>query len=90
MPRFHSPLIEPDGRFSRIRLSDKNSRFRPREGVRPGTQADQTQFVVQVPVGESCQSPVLHLVLAHNHRRSLWQQCRSMARYAGLTGPRQK
>ena len=31
MPRFHSPLIEPGGRFSRTGLSDKNSRFRPRE-----------------------------------------------------------
>ena len=26
--RFHIPLIEPDRRISRIRLSDKNSRFR--------------------------------------------------------------
>ena len=31
MLRFHIPLIEPDVRFSRIRLSDKESRFRPRE-----------------------------------------------------------
>src|SRR3954451_5615552 len=63
MPRFHSPLIEPGGRFSRTGLSDKNSRVRPREAVRPGAQADQSQYVVQVPVGESCQSPVPHLVL---------------------------
>jgi hypothetical protein len=27
MLRFHFPLIEPDGRFSRIRLSDKESRL---------------------------------------------------------------
>ena len=26
--RFHIPLIEPDRQISRIRLSDKNSRFR--------------------------------------------------------------
>jgi hypothetical protein len=26
--RFHIPLIEPDMRISRIRLSDKSSRFR--------------------------------------------------------------
>src|SRR5450631_2243015 len=26
--RFHTPLIEPDMQISRIRLSDKNSRFR--------------------------------------------------------------
>jgi hypothetical protein len=29
-PRFHTPLIEPDWQISRIRLSDKMSRFRPR------------------------------------------------------------
>src|SRR5262245_7200720 len=28
--RFHIPLIEPDVQISRIRLSDKTSRFRPR------------------------------------------------------------
>src|SRR5258706_14436405 len=28
--RFHTPLIEPDRRLSRIRLSDKTSRLRPR------------------------------------------------------------
>jgi hypothetical protein len=28
--RFHIPLIEPDRRLSRIRLSDKTSRLRPR------------------------------------------------------------
>ena len=27
-PRFHTPLIEPDMQISRIRLSDKTSRFR--------------------------------------------------------------
>ena len=27
-PRFHTPLIEPDRQISRIRLSDKTSRFR--------------------------------------------------------------
>src|SRR5262249_43094773 len=35
MPRFHLPLIEPDRRVSRIRLSDKDSCLRPREGARP-------------------------------------------------------
>ena len=30
MLRFHLPLIKPDVRFSRIRLSDKDSCFRPR------------------------------------------------------------
>jgi hypothetical protein len=31
--RFHIPLIEPDGRISRIRLSDKTSRLHPRHVV---------------------------------------------------------
>jgi hypothetical protein len=35
MLRLHTPLFKPDRRFSRIRLSDKESRFRPREMARP-------------------------------------------------------
>jgi hypothetical protein len=31
MLRFHIPLIKPDVRFSRIRLSDRISRCRPRD-----------------------------------------------------------
>ena len=31
--RFHTPLIEPDVQISRIRLSDKTSRLRPRRVV---------------------------------------------------------
>ena|SRR5512140_2050990 len=50
--RFHSPLIEPGGRFSRTGLSDKNSYFRPRKALRPGAQAKQSQLVVQVLIGE--------------------------------------
>ena len=50
--RFHSPLIEPDGPFSGIRLSDKNSRFRPRKALREVAQANQAQHVVQVLIGE--------------------------------------
>ena len=34
MLRFHLPLIEPDGRISRIRLSDKDSCVRPQEAAR--------------------------------------------------------
>ena len=34
MLRFHLPLIEPDLQISRIRLSDKKSRFRPRKVAR--------------------------------------------------------
>jgi hypothetical protein len=33
--RFHIPLIEPDVRISRFRLSEKGSRCRPREIARP-------------------------------------------------------
>jgi hypothetical protein len=38
--RFHIPLIEPDGRISRFRLSEKGSRCRPRETARPPGKAD--------------------------------------------------
>jgi hypothetical protein len=38
--RFHIPLIEPDGRISRFRLSEKGSRGRPREMARPPAKAD--------------------------------------------------
>src|ERR1700739_4974518 len=44
--RFHIPLIEPDGRISRFRLSEKGSRCRPREMARPPAKADETQHVV--------------------------------------------
>ena len=48
--RFHIPLIKPDVRISRIRLSDKDSRGRPRESSRFGTQLDQAQLLIQVSV----------------------------------------
>jgi len=38
--RFHTPLIEPDVRISRFRLSEKGSRCRPREMARPPAKAD--------------------------------------------------
>jgi hypothetical protein len=37
-PRFQSSLVEPDRRISRIRLSDKTSRGRPRTGLGKGPQ----------------------------------------------------
>ena len=46
--RFHIPLIEPDVRFSRIRLSDKNSCFRTQEAASKLFQLDQSQRLVQV------------------------------------------
>jgi hypothetical protein len=33
MPRFPLPLIKPDVRIARIRLSDKASRDRPRDSL---------------------------------------------------------
>ena len=48
MLRFHIPLIKPDVRVSRIRLSDKGSCVRTRE-VTPGPpKSDQTEAKVQV------------------------------------------
>ncbi len=51
MVRFHIPLIEPDMRFSRIRLSDKGLRFCPREVARSAFQADQSQPLIEILVG---------------------------------------
>ena len=45
--RFHTPLIEPDVRIFRIRLSEKGSRCRPREITRPLSKADEAQHFVQ-------------------------------------------
>jgi len=39
--RLHTPLIEPDVRNDRIRLSEKVSRGRPRETARPHRKADE-------------------------------------------------
>ena len=61
--RFQTPLIEPDVRISRIRLSEKASRSRPREVGRPSGQADQAQHVVQVPVRPRPRARTPHLVL---------------------------
>jgi hypothetical protein len=40
MLRLHTPLIEPDRRFSRIRLSEKGSRVRPRKAAGPRGKTD--------------------------------------------------
>ena len=49
--RFHIPLIEPDVRFSRIRLSDKALRFRPREAAGQHGQSHQAERLGQILVG---------------------------------------
>src|SRR5271157_5235455 len=46
--RFHTPLIEPDGRLSRIRLSDKSSRLCPRLVVLKPGQTDEPEVPVKV------------------------------------------
>ena len=46
--RFHIPLIEPDWRISRIRLSDKTSRLRPRLAAPSRGQAYETVMPVEV------------------------------------------
>ncbi len=51
--RFHLPLIKPDVQISCIRLSDKDSCFRPRDVAVTQAQLDETKLVVQVFIGES-------------------------------------
>ena len=46
--RFHLPLIKPDVRISRIRLSDKGSCVRPRDVEISQTELDQAKLLVQV------------------------------------------
>src|SRR5215469_2161970 len=45
-------LIEPDRRISRIRLSEKGSRFRPRKAACPSSKLDQAQHLMQGGNGE--------------------------------------
>jgi len=45
--RFHIPLIEPDVRIPRFRLSEKGSRGRSREIARPLGKADDAQHLWQ-------------------------------------------
>ncbi len=51
--RFHIPLIEPDLRISRIRLSDKDSCVRPRKVARLHFQPGQAQTTVEGLVREA-------------------------------------
>jgi hypothetical protein len=61
--RFHIPLIEPDLRICRIRLSEKGSRCRPREIARPLVKADETQHFVQRCRRKPLGPRAYHLVL---------------------------
>jgi hypothetical protein len=49
--RFHLPLIKPDVRISRIRLSGKDSCFRPRNVAVAHAELDEAQFLVKVLIG---------------------------------------
>ena len=49
-PRFHTPLIEPDMRLSRIRLSDKLSCLRTRQVTHQPRQPNQFQGLVEILV----------------------------------------
>src|SRR6202162_6061662 len=62
--RFHIPLIEPDRRISRIRLSDKTSRLHPRHVVPKPGQAYETEVPVEVRewISPALASPDLVLV----------------------------
>ena len=46
--RFHTPLIEPDMQISRIRLSDKPSRFRPRHVMPKPAQTYEPEVPVEM------------------------------------------
>ena len=46
--RFHTPLIEPDVRIARIRLSDKTSRLRPRHVVSKPAQTNEPEVPIEV------------------------------------------
>ena len=51
--RFHLPLIKPDVRISRIRLSDKDSHLRPRKVARTLAEPYEPEPLVQVFVWEA-------------------------------------
>ena len=61
--RFHIPLIKPDVRVSRNRLSDKDARVRSREVTLRPTQSNQAKLKVQVFGRESWQPGPSYLVL---------------------------
>ena len=48
VPRLHIPLIEPDMRNWRIRLSDRTSCFRPRKVLRKHRQTDEPKLLVEM------------------------------------------
>ena len=61
--RFQSPLIEPDMRISRSRLSDKTAGVRPRKGLGEGFALHEPQPSVEVRVREAGEAVTPDLVL---------------------------
>ena len=60
--RFHRPLIKPDVRYSRIRLSDRVSCVRPREARRELCKTQEFQFLMEILVRVACGSLTRRLV----------------------------
>ena len=91
MLRFHLPLIKPDVRISRIRLSDKDSCFRPRNVAVAQAELDKSQLSVQVFVGEPCVAPTrAACASAATTDGAVWRACWVPFDTALLTGPWQK
>jgi hypothetical protein len=61
--RFQSPLVEPDIRISRIRLSDKTSCGRPRTGLGKECEPHEAQATIEVIGRVTCKAVTAHLVL---------------------------
>src|SRR5712692_8877565 len=78
--RFHTPLIEPDMRSYRIRLSDKTSRLHPRHVVPKPRQAYKPEVPVKVRewVSPALASPdliILWIVTMTNGRVEVITSC---------------
>ena len=75
------PLIEPDRCISRIRLSEKVSRFRPRKAAGPNGKLDEAQHLMHGGTRRYCLvAGHRSWCLAHSHWRNLLRACRSTAR----------
>jgi hypothetical protein len=88
--RFHIPLIEPDMRISRFRLSERGARGRPREIARPLGKADKTPHSVQGGFRKPFGRRPRHLVLGTQPLTQPFAGVLFHCPIALLTGPRQK
>ena len=62
VPRFYTPLIEPDVQISRIRLSEEASRCRPRKTGGSQLEPNQSKLRVQDVLRELLSSSSLYFV----------------------------